>query len=250
MRNFNTFDKGLIIGLIIGISITLLLLGLMSDHGPLFPYTGDEIKKSDGSYEEEDENRDEDNDDDDDENDVEFSGIITEVACPFITVSTPSGVIDINTRDEDGEDADIEDEEFDRKITCEDLSVGDEVDIEETKLDASTGTVIAEEIEVNPDDDDEDEEYEILKDIYFDLDDLIPLIGIIISIGVLAFGAGSLINTLRKRNIEESVREDEKDKLIRRLELIEEALLGGRISEETYKELKAKYGEMLSKYKQ
>ncbi|HEX3035719.1 MAG TPA: hypothetical protein VHT73_11425 [Thermodesulfobacteriota bacterium] len=167
MKNLNTFEKGLVVGLIVGIGVTLLLLSLMSEHGPFGKHG------------------------------------------PF---SSHSGV---------------EDRRFEERHR----------EYEEDDDDKD-------------DENDENDEREGLEEVYFDLRDLVPLGGIIVSIGVLAFGTGFLINTLRKRNAEESFRENEKDKLLRRLELIEEALLEGRIGEETYKELKVKYEEMLNKYKQ
>ena len=158
MRNLNTFEKGLVVGLIIGIGVTLLLLSLMSQHGPFGEHG------------------------------------------PF---SSHSGV-------------------------------------EAGRFEGRHG-------DYDEDDYGENEEHE--KEVYFDLRDLVPLGGVIVSIGVLAFGTGFLINTLRKRNAEESFRENEKDRLLRRLGLIEDALLEGRIGEETYKELKTKYEEMLNRYK-
>lgn len=170
MKNLNTFEKGLVVGLIVGIGITLLLLSLMSEHGPFGKHG------------------------------------------PF---SSHSGVEDRRFEERHREYEEDDDDKDDEN-----------------------------------DENDEHDEHEGLEEVYFDLRDLVPLGGIIISIGVLAFGTGFLINTLRKRNAEESFRENEKDKLLRRLELIEEALLEGRIGEETYKELKVKYEEMLNKYKQ
>lgn len=167
MKNLNTFEKGLVVGLIIGIGVTLLLLSLMSQHGPFGKHG------------------------------------------PF---SSRAGVEVRKFEEMHGKHKDDEEE-------------GD-------------------------DENDEDEEGEGLEEVDFDVRDLVPLGGIIVSLGVLAFGTGFLINALRKRNMEEISREREKDRLLRRLELIEEALLEGRIGEETYRELKAKYEGALDKHKQ
>ncbi|MGH8613127.1 MAG: hypothetical protein ACREYF_14200 [Gammaproteobacteria bacterium] len=84
---------------------------------------------------------------------LELSGKIKKVNCPSITVRTSTGRVVVTTTDEDGDKADIEDEALDRKVACKRLKVGDEFEVKEGELDASTGKVTADEISVNDDQD-------------------------------------------------------------------------------------------------
>jgi len=80
---------------------------------------------------------------------LELSGTIKKVNCPSIRVRTSTGRVVVRTVDEDGDKTDIEDEALDQTVFCEDLKVGDEIEVKEGELDASTGKVTADEISVN-----------------------------------------------------------------------------------------------------
>jgi len=84
---------------------------------------------------------------------LDLSGTITKVKCPSISVRTSTGRVVVRTVDEDGDKADIEDQVLDRKVACKHLKVGDEFEVKEGELDASTGKVTADEISVNDDQD-------------------------------------------------------------------------------------------------
>ena len=84
---------------------------------------------------------------------LDLSGTIKKVNCPSIKVRTSTGRVVVRTIDEDGDKADIEDEALDRKVTCDALKVGDEIEVKEGELDASTGKVTADEVSVNDDQD-------------------------------------------------------------------------------------------------
>ena len=84
---------------------------------------------------------------------LDLSGTIKKVNCPSIRVRTSTGRVVVRTTEEDGDKADIEDEALDRKVTCNALKAGDEIEVKEGELDASTGKVTADEISVNDDKD-------------------------------------------------------------------------------------------------
>jgi hypothetical protein len=82
---------------------------------------------------------------------LDLSGEIRKVDCPRLKVRTSTGRVNVTTVDDDGGKADIEDQTTDKKIACGALNVGDEIDIKEGELIASTGKIVADLVHVHDD---------------------------------------------------------------------------------------------------